>query len=216
MLNPRSQASETLDPRARILKRIFDISMSGLALCLLSPLLFFVYLRVKQDGGPAFYAKQRVTRNNEVFDCWKFRSMHVNAEEPLNDLLESDPELRKEYQETEKLKDDPRVTPFGGFIRKTSIDELPQLWNVFKGDMSLVGPRPVKKSELERYGSSAKYYLETPPGITGLWQISGRNNVEYSTRVNLDAWYVRNWSLWYDITILMKTIRVVLKNDGAY
>lgn len=200
----------------RIVKRVFDITVSGLALFILSPLLIFVYLRVRQDGGPAFYAQRRVTMNGRNFNCWKFRSMHVDAENLLQDLLDSNPELKKEYEETEKLKEDPRVTNFGEFIRKTSLDELPQLWNVFKGDMSLVGPRPVKEVELDRYGSSAKYYLETPPGITGLWQISGRNNVEYSTRVNLDAWYVRNWSLWYDITILMKTINVVLKNDGAY
>lgn len=200
----------------RLLKRLFDIVVSGLALILLSPLLLFIYLRVKKDGGPAFYAQKRVSKNGLNFNCWKFRSMHVDAENLLQDLLDSDPELKKEYEETEKLKVDPRITPFGAFIRRTSLDELPQLWNVFKGEMSLVGPRPVKEAELKRYGSSAKYYLDTPPGITGLWQVSGRNDVEYSTRVNLDAWYVRNWSLWYDITILMKTIRVVFKNDGAY
>ena len=142
--------------------------------------------------------------------------MHVNAEKKLKELLRDNAEARAEYEKTQKLKDDPRITKLGAVIRATSIDELPQLWNVIKGDMSMVGPRPVRLDELALYSAQSRYYLEARPGITGLWQISGRNDVEYHTRVSLDAWYVPNWSLWYDITILLKTINVVLRRDGAF
>ena len=200
----------------RAVKRFFDVVVSGAALIALSPLFVFLYFRIGKDGGSPFYSQQRVGKNGKLFNCWKFRSMHRNADRLLKELLNNDKELRKEFEATQKLKDDPRITEIGKFIRKTSIDELPQLWNVFVGEMSLVGPRPVREDELELYGVQGKYYLETPPGITGLWQISGRNDVGYDTRVNLDTWYVRNWSLWYDITILAKTVSVVLFQKGAY
>lgn len=200
----------------RVIKRSFDLVCSGLALLLLSPLFLFLYFRIGRDGGSPFYSQQRVGKNGQLFKCWKFRSMHINADRLLKEMLNNDEAMRKEFEATQKLKDDPRVTEIGKFIRKTSIDELPQLWNVFMGDMSLVGPRPVRQDELELYGVQGKYYLETPPGITGLWQISGRNDVGYDTRVNLDTWYVRNWSLWYDITILAKTVSVVIFQKGAY
>ncbi|MDO6462215.1 exopolysaccharide biosynthesis polyprenyl glycosylphosphotransferase, partial [Granulosicoccaceae sp. 1_MG-2023] len=200
----------------RFIKRGFDIVLSGLGLLALSPLFVYLIIKVGQDGGPAFYSQRRIGRNGRIFKCWKFRSMHVNAEKKLQELLRDNPEARAEYERTQKLKDDPRITKLGHFIRATSIDELPQLWNVFTGDMSLVGPRPVRPDELSLYGAQSRYYLQTRPGITGLWQISGRNDVEYHTRVSLDAWYVRNWSLWYDITILFKTVRVVLHSNGAY
>lgn len=200
----------------RFIKRGFDMICSGLGLFFLSPLFIYLIIKVGQDGGPAFYHQMRIGRNGKIFKCWKFRSMHVNAEKMLRDLLRNSATARKEYEQTQKLKDDPRVTKLGEVIRATSLDELPQLWNVLKGDMSLVGPRPVRPDELSLYGVQSRYYLETRPGITGLWQISGRNDVDYHTRVNLDAWYVRNWSLWYDITILLKTARVVSNSNGAY
>ncbi len=142
--------------------------------------------------------------------------MHMNSYELLASLLESDPRAKAEWVLERKLKNDPRITEVGKFIRRTSIDELPQLWNVLKGDMSLVGPRPIPDDELEKYGSQKNYYVLSRPGITGLWQISGRNDISYETRANLDAWYIRNWSLWCDITILVKTVRIVVSGAGAY
>ncbi|ADE14488.1 Undecaprenyl-phosphate galactose phosphotransferase, WbaP [Nitrosococcus halophilus Nc 4] len=201
---------------SRILKRIFDILVSSLSLLILSP--FFTYLaaRIRLTGGSAFYGHLRVGKGGKPFFCYKFRSMVPNADQVLKDLLAADPKAREEWEKDFKLKKDPRVTSIGAFLRKTSLDELPQLWNVLKGEMSLVGPRPIIESELARYGKQAKYYLGVRPGITGLWQISGRNDVDYSERVTLDAWYVRNWSLWYDVVILLKTVRVVLQRNGAY
>jgi undecaprenyl-phosphate galactose phosphotransferase len=151
-----------------------------------------------------------------MFGCLKFRTMVPDADGVLRRLLEDDPRARAEWESDFKLKDDPRITPIGAFLRRTSLDELPQLWNVLKGEMSLVGPRPIIEEELERYGDQVGYYLETRPGITGLWQISGRNDTGYEDRVALDSWYVRNWSLWYDLVILVKTINVVLQHKGAY
>jgi undecaprenyl-phosphate galactose phosphotransferase len=151
-----------------------------------------------------------------MFGCLKFRTMVPDADGVLRRLLEVDPRARAEWERDFKLKDDPRITPIGDFLRRTSLDELPQLWNVLKGEMSLVGPRPIIEEEVERYGDQVGYYLETRPGITGLWQISGRNNIGYDDRVALDSWYVRNWSIWYDLVILVKTIAVVLRGKGAY
>jgi undecaprenyl-phosphate galactose phosphotransferase len=142
--------------------------------------------------------------------------MAVDAEEQLRELLASDPALRGEWEKEYKLKDDPRISAVGHFLRRTSLDELPQLFNVMKGQMSLVGPRPVVTSELVRYGDDVDYFLMVRPGMTGLWQVSGRNDVGYDVRVYLDTWYVKNWSMWYDIAILFKTIRVVLGRQGAY
>jgi lipopolysaccharide/colanic/teichoic acid biosynthesis glycosyltransferase len=142
--------------------------------------------------------------------------MVVDANAVLAELLERDPQARLEWDRDFKLKNDPRVTRIGAFLRRTSLDELPQLWNVIRGEMSLVGPRPIVQDELARYGDDVCYYLMARPGMTGLWQVSGRNDADYATRVYLDAWYVRNWSLWYDIAILFKTVRVVFKRDGAY
>lgn len=200
----------------RVIKRGFDIVVSSFLLVALLPLFLVLIAKIGVDGGSPFFFQTRIGKGRKLFKCWKFRSMYLDADQRLRSVLNTDSVKRAEYETTEKLKDDPRVTKIGLFIRKASIDELPQLWNVLKGDMSLVGPRPVREDELERYGPQKRYYLETPPGITGLWQISGRNDLEYSTRVSLDTWYVRNWSLWYDITILMKTIRVVLSQNGAY
>lgn len=201
---------------ARLLKRLFDLSVSSLLLLLLSPLLGYIAWKVSRDGGSPIYGHERVGRGGNKFKCLKFRSMIINSQEVLNELLTRDSEARAEWEKDFKLKNDPRITSIGHLIRKTSLDELPQLWNVIKGDMSLVGPRPVVQQELERYGDDVEYYLLTNPGMTGLWQVSGRNDTDYSTRIYLDAWYVKNWSLWYDIVIMFKTINVVLRRDGAY
>ena len=200
----------------RAAKRIFDAIASTVLLAVLTPVFLYLGFQIKKDGGSVFYSQQRIGRGGKLFSCYKFRSMRVDADTVLEELLSDNHEMREQWEKEQKLKDDPRITKIGQFLREYSIDELPQLWNVFKGDMSLVGPRPVLADELERYGNSVAYYLETPPGMTGLWQISGRNNLSYETRVNLDTWYVRNWSLWYDVTILFKTIKVVVMREGAY
>ncbi len=204
------------NPLHRACKRAFDLVAASLLLVLLSPVLLALAWQVKRDGGPAFFGHKRIGQGGKTFKCWKFRSMVVNAQEVLQELLATDAQARAEWEKEFKLKNDPRISRIGRFIRKTSLDELPQLWNVIKGEMSLVGPRPVIQAELERYGDDVTYYLEACPGVTGLWQVSGRNDVDYDTRVYLDAWYVKNWSLWTDISILFKTVGVVLGRDGAY
>ncbi|HHS9803056.1 TPA: undecaprenyl-phosphate galactose phosphotransferase WbaP [Klebsiella pneumoniae] len=201
---------------SRILKRLFDIFGSLAIIIVLSPALFYISLKVKKDGGPAIYGHERIGKGGRPFKCLKFRSMVINSKEVLAELLENDPAAKAEWDATFKLKNDPRVTKIGAFLRRTSLDELPQLFNVLKGEMSLVGPRPIITAELERYNEEVDYYLLSKPGMTGLWQVSGRSDVDYETRVYLDAWYVKNWSMWNDIAILFKTIGVVLKKDGAY
>ncbi|EPU1012905.1 sugar transferase, partial [Klebsiella pneumoniae] len=158
----------------------------------------------------------RIGKGGKSFKCLKFRSMVTNSKEVLEDLLSKDIQAKQEWEATFKLKNDPRITKIGHFLRRTSLDELPQLFNVLKGEMSLVGPRPIITAELERYNDEVAYYLLSKPGMTGLWQVSGRSDVDYETRVYLDTWYVKNWSMWNDIAILFKTIGVVLKKDGAY
>ncbi|HCT8712899.1 TPA: undecaprenyl-phosphate galactose phosphotransferase WbaP [Raoultella ornithinolytica] len=201
---------------SRILKRLFDIVGSLVIITILSPALIYISRKVKKDGGPAIYGHERIGKDGQLFKCLKFRSMVINSKEVLESLLANDPEAKKEWDATFKLKNDPRITKIGGFLRRTSLDELPQLFNVLKGEMSLVGPRPIITAELARYNEEVDYYLLSKPGMTGLWQVSGRSDVDYETRVYLDAWYVKNWSMWNDIAILFKTIGVVLKKDGAY
>ncbi|MFI7969589.1 undecaprenyl-phosphate galactose phosphotransferase WbaP [Serratia marcescens] len=201
---------------SRFLKRIFDIFGSFAIMLVLSPVLLFLAYTVSRDGGKPIYGHERIGRDGRKFKCLKFRSMVVNSQEVLAELLANDPVAREEWDKDFKLKNDPRITKIGSFIRKTSLDELPQLWNVFIGEMSLVGPRPIVEAELERYAGDVDYYLMAKPGMTGLWQVSGRNDIDYDTRVYFDAWYVKNWALWNDIAILFKTINVVLKKDGAY
>ncbi len=201
---------------SRILKRTMDIVGSLAIITALSPVLLTLYFLIKKDGGNAIYGHPRIGRNGKEFKCLKFRSMVVNSKEVLEHLLATDPEAKAEWDKDFKLRNDPRITKVGAFIRKTSLDELPQLFNVLKGEMSLVGPRPIIKDELERYEEDVDYYLMAKPGMTGLWQVSGRNDVDYETRVYFDSWYVKNWSLWNDIAILFKTVNVVLKRDGAY
>lgn len=201
---------------SRLQKRTFDIVCSSLIILVSSPLLLYLWYKVSRDGGPAIYGHQRVGRSGKLFPCYKFRSMVMNSQEVLQKLLDTDPEARAEWERDFKLRNDPRITRVGRFIRRTSLDELPQLFNVLKGEMSLVGPRPIISEELVRYDNDVDYYLMAKPGMTGLWQVSGRNDVDYETRVYFDSWYVKNWSLWNDIAILFKTVKVVLHRDGAY
>jgi Undecaprenyl-phosphate galactose phosphotransferase WbaP len=200
----------------RLAKRAFDIFVSGLMLTAAAIPMTVVAWIVRRDGGPATYSHQRVGLNGNTFPCFKFRSMSVNADAMLEAYLEEAPERRVEWEQSRKLKDDPRVTRVGKLIRKTTLDELPQLFNVFKGQMSLVGPRPVTQGELEYYGSTAALYKSVRPGLTGLWQVSGRSDLNYDQRVRLDTWYVRNWTPWHDVAILLKTVPAVLFRRGAY
>ncbi|MBB5608611.1 MULTISPECIES: undecaprenyl-phosphate galactose phosphotransferase WbaP [unclassified Janthinobacterium] len=203
-------------PGLQLIKRCFDLTTSIAVMIIGSPVLLWIAAKVLASGRPIFYGHKRVGQNGKHFLCYKFRTMAVNADVLLKELLERDPQARAEWDRDFKLKNDPRITSIGHFLRKTSLDELPQLWNVLKGEMSLVGPRPIVDAELERYGNQVDYYLEAKPGVTGLWQVSGRNDVSYDTRVYLDAWYVKNWSLFNDIVILLKTVKVIFKKDGAY
>jgi undecaprenyl-phosphate galactose phosphotransferase len=200
----------------RFVKRCFDLTVSLSILIIGFPFFAAIALKVLGTGRPIFYGHKRVGQDGKIFKCYKFRTMLPDSEKLLADLLANSAEARAEWARDFKLKNDPRITSIGHFLRKTSLDELPQIWNVLIGEMSLVGPRPVVTAELERYGNQVDYYLEAKPGITGLWQISGRNDVTYETRVYLDAWYVKNWSLFNDIVILFRTVKVVFYKDGAY
>ena len=199
-----------------IVKRVFDILLSAFALLLLAPVLLLLYIMTAIDGGPAFFPSKRVGKSGIVFDCFKFRTMRVDANAHLNDLIEKDPELEKEWLTNFKLENDPRITSVGRFLRKTSLDELPQLFNVLKGDMSLVGPRPILLDEVEQYGNQLVDYQSIKPGITGMWQVNGRSNLSYNKRIELNKWYIRNWTLWLDVTILIKTIPAVLFGKSAH
>ncbi len=200
----------------KLLKNIIDRTGAFFGILALSPIFLYVAYKVKQDGGSAFYGHTRIGKGGKSFKCWKFRSMVVNSQEILEELLANDPEAKAEWDKDFKLKNDPRITKIGDFIRKTSIDELPQLFNVLMGEMSLVGPRPIVKDETKYYGDLIDAYYSVRPGITGLWQVSGRNDITYDQRVYLDRWYVRHWSIWTDMVIIIKTIFVVSNRTGAY
>jgi len=200
-------------------KRSFDLIFSALVLTCISPLLLLIAILVKlQDGGPVFYRHPRITSTGREFGCLKFRSMKVDAEDMLEELLENDEELKKEWERSFKLKNDPRVTKLGKFLRKTSLDELPQFFNVLKGDMSVVGARPIVGKELTSfYKESAGRYCSMKPGITGPWQVEGRSDTsDYDKRVDMDDWYILNYSLWTDIKIIFKTVKRVFDGRGAY
>ena len=200
-----------------IAKRALDIIGAGVGLLLLAPFFLIVALMVRADGGPAFFAHQRVGRGGKLFGCLKFRSMVIDSQARLETLLANDPAARAEWEATRKLKNDPRITPIGRFLRSTSLDELPQLINVLLGEMSLVGPRPVQEAEIDRYyGASAAHYMAVRPGITGLWQVSGRSETSYESRVALDVSYVSRPSLLADISILLRTPVAVLSRRGAH
>ena len=204
-------------PLGGLAKRGFDILGAALALAALSPLLLLIALLVKlSDRGPVLYGHTRIGRGGRVFRCLKFRTMVVNGDAVLAAHLRNDPLVAAEWQSTRKLKDDPRVTRVGAVLRRLSIDELPQVVNILLGDMSIVGPRPVVREELDRYGKSAIFYLKSRPGLTGLWQVSGRNDVSYTTRVAFDRHYVENWSFVEDIRIIVKTLPAVCLSRGSY
>jgi len=204
-------------PLGGVLKRGFDITGALCALILFSPLLLLLAALVKfSDGGSVFYGHARIGRGGRRFRCLKFRTMRQDADAVLQAYLSENPEARAEWEATRKLKNDPRVTPVGAVLRKLSLDELPQFLNILAGEMSIVGPRPVVQEELERYGSAAVFYLKSRPGLTGLWQVSGRNDVSYATRVAFDRYYVENWSLAQDIRIIAKTVPAVCLSRGSY
>jgi exopolysaccharide production protein ExoY len=197
-------------------KRVVDIVLALSGIILLAPLLIICYLgTIVTSPGPALFRHRRVGFNGKHFDCLKFRTMMTDASERLRQLLASDPIAAAEWAATRKLRNDPRVTTIGAILRKSSLDELPQLFNVLRGDMSIVGPRPVTDEELERYASSAGAYLACRPGITGLWQVSGRSTTTYDKRVACDAFYAHNWSLALDTKILLVTLPALLEIDNA-
>lgn len=197
-------------------KRALDLAVASTALVLALPLMAVVASLIKLvTGGPVLFAHRRIGFNGRPFRCYKFRTMVENAEQVLEDYLARNPRAAEEWRETQKLKSDPRITFLGQMLRKSSLDELPQLVNVLRGEMSCVGPRAIVANELARYGSAADEYLKTRPGITGLWQISGRSDVDYAGRVALDTQYVRNWSIWSDFVILAWTAVAVMRFDRA-
>jgi undecaprenyl-phosphate galactose phosphotransferase len=205
-----------LEPDAFSGKRLLDLAGASVALIFFIPIMTVIFVALMLSGGTPIFVQHRVGRNGELFRCYKFRSMVKDANRVLTDYLERHPQAQEEWNKTFKLSNDPRITWFGLLLRRTSMDELPQLINVLKGDMSLVGPRPIVPSEIERYADKIGAYYSCRPGITGLWQISGRNLVAYQRRVRLDAIYARKQSLWLDVVILVRTVRVVISGVGAY
>ena len=203
-------------PARSFVKRSIDIALASAMLVALAPTLCALALMVRRDGGLVFFRHRRIGADGRSFYCLKFRSMCVDAETKLKEHLARNPEARKEWDKDFKLKNDPRVTRLGALMRRTSLDELPQLLNVIKGDMSLVGPRPIVTAEIQRYGNAFGFYLKCRPGITGLWQVSGRNDIDYGSRVELDARYAANWNLFTDVSILIRTFGVVMRRSGAY
>lgn len=204
-------------PANRFIKTLFDYTLTIFGTIAISPILLIIALWIYKDSpGPVIFKHTRIGKNGKPFACYKFRSMCTDAKERLEELLANDPAAREEWERDFKLKNDPRITKSGAFLRKTSLDELPQIFNVLKGEMSLVGPRPIIQAELSRYGEFADDYLMVKPGITGMWQVSGRSDIDYPERVRMDSWYVRNWSVWIDIVLLFKTFAAVAMKKGAY
>jgi len=198
-----------------IIKRLFDIIVSGLMLIILSPVFLMLGLLIKLDSkGPVFYKHKRIGKNGEYIYLYKFRSMYTDSKERLEELLK-DPKIKKEWEENFKLENDPRITKVGNILRKTSLDELPQLLNIFKGDMSIVGPRPVIDGEIEKYGFRKNKLLSVTPGLTGWWACNGRSCTSYEDRIKLELYYVDNISLKLDIKVIIKTVFAVLKREGA-
>ena len=197
-------------------KRAFDIIASAAALLFLAPAFLTIAVIMKlTDPGPIFYRHTRVGRHGKRFQCLKFRTMAIDSAERLAHILTTDPYAAQEWETSQKLKNDPRVTPFGVFLRKTSLDELPQLINILRGEMSVVGPRPITRAELNRYGRERRYYLLVRPGLTGLWQVNGRSSVSYEKRIAYDRQYVEEWSWMTDVKIIVMTIPAVLKTSDA-
>lgn len=197
-------------------KRLFDITIAATALVALSPVILLFALLVRlQDGGASFFAQPRRGYKGEIFKCYKLRTMSVDANVRLEALLRDDPALRSEWLATQKLQNDPRITKLGKFLRKSSIDELPQLWNVLLGEMSIVGPRPIVDGEIKKYGDDFRYFTSVRPGLTGLWQVEGRTDTTYEERVAMDVKYAQTRTFWNDIWIVLKTIPAVLMSRGA-
>ena len=208
---------QLINPWHQAVKRIVDLGLILISLPFLVLLFLLLVLAIKLDSpGPAFFTQKRVGHGGREVRIWKFRTMVVNADEVLQSMLEKDPVLRKEWDENFKLKNDPRVTRVGNFLRRTSLDELPQLWNVLKREMSLIGPRPIVTDEIPYYDDNFEIFKQVLPGMTGMWQISGRNDLSYDERIGLDVYYVQNWSIWLDLHILLHTLRIVLQGSGAY
>ena len=203
----------------KIIKTIFDLFFSLIILIAGFPIFMIIALLIKLSSrGPIFFLQERIGKNKKTFNCIKFRTMHPEAEDILDNLIKNNEKLRKEFEETHKLKNDPRITNIGKFLRKTSLDEIPQFLNVIKMEMSIIGPRPIVKKEIQKYGESYTKVISIKPGITGLWQVSGRNNLSYKRRVNLDCLYVDNISPLLDLRIIIRTFGVIFfPNDrGAY
>lgn len=209
--------AETAPPIGGAFKRLFDITAALAGIAALAPLLVMLALLVRaSDGGRAIYGHRRIGRNGKAFRCLKFRTMVENGDEVLAAHLAKNPHDREEWAATRKLQNDPRVTRVGAVLRKLSLDELPQIFNILRGEMSFVGPRPVVGDELVLYGTAASFYLQSRPGLTGLWQVSGRNDVSYGTRVAFDRHYVENWSFVFDLKILIWTVPAVFSSRGSY
>lgn len=195
---------------------MIDIVGATFGLVFAAPFLLpAMFLISRHDGGPAIFAQDRIGHGGRVFRCYKLRSMVVDSQERLEHLLATDPEARAEWEATQKLTNDPRITRLGQFLRKSSLDELPQLWNILRGDMSIVGPRPIVHNEIAKYGTDFIYYTDVRPGLTGLWQVSGRSDTTYDERVALDVRYVREWSFVGDVKVIAKTIPAILASKGA-
>lgn len=210
------KSNSSLSRASDLLKRAKDIIIAASAIIFLLPVLVPIAIIIRlSDGGPALFRHKRIGRNGKEFTCFKFRTMVTDAEAQLRHLLATDPGMREEWLAAQKLVNDPRITPVGEFLRKTSLDELPQLLNILNGDMSVVGPRPIVKSEIAKYGDYFDLFCEVRPGLTGLWQVSGRSDTTYDERVKLDAQYVRERSFWMDVKILFRTIPVVFQRIGA-
>jgi len=198
-------------------KRLFDVIVASLLAIPAIPLGGAIALAiVLETRGPVFFVHTRLGKGRRPFQLWKFRSMQAGADEVLGHYLAQHPERLTEWHETHKLKDDPRVTRVGRWLRRSSLDELPQLWNVLRGSMSMIGPRPIVQEEILKYGPALQHYERVQPGLTGLWQVSGRTDLRYRRRINLDTEYIRHWTLALDLKILWKTVRVVLGGHGAY
>jgi lipopolysaccharide/colanic/teichoic acid biosynthesis glycosyltransferase len=203
--------------RYRVIKRCLDVLLVLISAPVTLPLLTVVSAVVMfSSRGPIFYSHRRIRRSGAFFSMWKFRTMCVNSAEVLEDYLARHPDAHAEWNQTHKLRKDPRITRLGSFLRRYSLDELPQLWNVLMGQMSLVGPRPIVAAEVEKYSDSFDCYCRVKPGLTGLWQVSGRSELSYDARVALDCDYVKHWSLTKDVVILLKTFSSVVNQDGAF
>ena len=214
MLNLRNNLASKSN---RFFKRGFDLIFTVVGSILISPILLAITLAVAVDNrGNVIFAHERVGKHGKKFPCYKFQTMVPDAQSRLKKYLDENPDAKREWDETFKLTNDPRVTRLGAYLRRTSLDELPQLWNVIRGDMSLVGPRPIVEEEIPRYGENIREYYMVLPGITGMWQVSGRSDTTYAERVAMDTWYVQNWSVWIDLMYLFKTVKAVVTAKGAY